>query len=69
MNRSARNLTGRIWHLLKAGVGMVDMKLQTSLVVVVAVGDSLAVFKSLCVVEVKHAVDVYCTHSHSGRDC
>ena len=48
---------------------MVDMKLQTSLVVVVAIGDSLAVFKSLCVVEVKHAVDVYCTHGHSCRDC
>ena len=57
---------------------MVDMKLRTSLdranlvvrlVVVVALGDSLAVIRSLCGVEVKHCVDVYCTHSLSSRDC
>ena len=51
---------------------MVDMKLGTSLgranlvkhlVVVAAIGDSLAVVRSLCGVEVKHAVDVHCTHS------
>ena len=34
------------------------------LVVVAAIGDSLAVVRSLCGVEVKHAVDVHCTDVH-----
>ena len=60
----------RSWHGEHEAVNISDRaNLVVRLVVVVAIGDSLAVFKSLCVVELKHAVDVYCTHSHSCRDC
>ena len=60
----------RSWHGEHEAVNISDRaNLVVRLVVVVAIGDSLAVVRSLCGVELKHAVDVHCTHSLSCRYC